>query len=201
MKYFISALLLTIIISCSNQEGPLPYLGQKINKGDSILYHQIRQFDFIDQDSAKTNNQLLADYIYIADFFFTSCPSICPKVTKEMMKINEEFKSEPLIKLISFTLDPKRDTPAKLKQYAYNLEVKTDKWIFVHGDKGDTYELAQDFFVTAIEDEDAPGGVAHSGQIVLVDKQGHIRSFSDGTDPTTTSRLIQDIRTLVNEYK
>jgi protein SCO1/2 len=201
MKYFISAIIFLTLLSCSNQEGPLPFLGQKINKGDTIVYHQIRPFDFIDQDSMKVSNQTLADNIYIADFFFTSCPSICPKVTKEMMKINEEFKSEPLIKLISFTLDPKRDTPAKLKQYAYNLDVNTDKWIFVHGDKGDTYELTQDFFVTAIEDEDAPGGVAHSGQIVLVDKQGHIRSFSDGTDPTTTSRLIQDIRTLINDYK
>ena len=116
-----------------------------------------------------------------------------------MLKLHDEFKSNPQVKLVSFTLDPKRDTPSKLRLYADNLEVDTDKWMFLHGDKDFTLELAQDYFVTAMEDEEAPGGFNHSGNIILVDRQGHIRSFADGTDPSETPRLIKDIYRLLDE--
>ena len=201
LKYLLLFTLPFFIISCTDDNSGLPYLGQKTNVGDSMVYHTIRPFEHIDQDSNLVNNERLSDYIYVTDFFFTSCPSICPTVMKEMLKIYDEFKDEPSIKLVSFTLDPKRDTPAKLKSYANLIEVDTEKWIFVHGQKEEIYDLAEDFFVTAMEDEEAPGGVAHSGQIVLIDKKGHIRSFSDGTDASMTPRMIKDIHKLVNAYK
>jgi protein SCO1/2 len=200
-KFLLLFLIPVTVYSCIQDNSALPILGQKIKTKDSTIYHTIRPFEFIDQDSALINNERLSDYIYVTDFFFTSCPSICPTVMKEMLKIYEEFENEPSVKLVSFTLDPKRDTPEKLKTYAKLLDVNTEKWIFVHGPKDEIYGLAEDFFVTAMEDEEAPGGVAHSGQIVLIDKKGHIRSFSNGTDASMTPRMINDIHKLIDEFK
>ena len=120
---------------------------------------------------------------------------------KEMLKIYEEFKTIPNVKLVSFTLDPTRDTPSRLNTYAQNLEVDQSKWLFLNGDQEETMDLTTDFFVTAMADEEAPGGFNHSGQIVLVDRNGHVRSFSDGTDASTTPGLIKDMYKLMDEYK
>ncbi len=198
---YITLIGILFFVSCEDT-GPLPYLGQKIENAEGkMVNHKIRDFKYLNQDSTWITNQSLSEYIYIADFFFTSCPSICPKVTKEMLKIYEEFEAIPQVKIVSFTLDPKRDTPNKLNLYATNLEVTSDKWLFLTGDKDNTLELASDFFVVAMEDEKAPGGFNHSGTIVLVDKMGHVRSFSDGTDPSTTPKLIKDVKTLLKEYE
>jgi protein SCO1/2 len=88
-----------------------------------------------------------------------------------------------------------------LKLYAENLGIDTKKWYFLTGDKEATFELANSYFVAALEDKDAPGGFDHSGKIILVDKDGHIRSFSEGTDPKSTPKIIRDIHTLADEYK
>jgi protein SCO1/2 len=146
-------------------------------------------------------NQSLKDYIYVADFFFTSCPSICPKVMKEMMRIYESVKDDPQVKLVSFTIDPKRDDVRKLRLYADNLGIDHTKWYFLTGDKEATFALANTYFVAALEDPTAPGGFDHSGKIILVDKEGHIRSFSEGTDPENTPKIIADIKTLSASYQ
>lgn len=179
----------------------LPYLGQTIIENGKEIHHKVGQFSHYNQDSVQISNSDLADYIYVADFFFTSCPSICPKVAKEMLKIYEATKDNPQIKLVSFTIDPKRDTPAKLKLYAENLGVDHHKWYFLTGDKDKTLELANTFFVSALEDESAPGGFDHSGKILLIDKEGHVRSFSEGTDAENTPKFIQDIKKLDEYYK
>ena len=175
---------------------PLPYLGEKVNAGEK---HTIPAWKMLNQDSIEVTDQSLKPYIYVADFFFTSCPSICPKVAKEMLKIHETFKDEPKVKLVSFTLDPKRDTPSRLKLYGDNLNINHDKWWLLSGDKDFTLQLASSYFVAAFEDETVPGGFDHSGKIILVDQNGHIRSFSEGTDPEETPRLIKDIRKLLDQ--
>ena len=147
------------------------------------------------------DNASLSDYVYVADFFFTSCPSICPKVAKQMLRIYDAVKDEPMVKLVSFTIDPKRDDVKKLRLYAENLGVDHNKWYFLTGDKDATLELANTYFVAAFEDADAPGGFDHSGKILLVDKEGHIRSFSEGTDPENTPKIMEDINKLVAGYK
>jgi protein SCO1/2 len=121
-------------------------------------------------------------------------------VAKEMLNIYEAFDKDERVKLVSFTIDPKRDTPSKLKLYSNNLGIDANKWIFLTGDKDATFELANEYFVVAFEDADAPGGFDHSGKIILIDKEGHIRSFSEGTDPSTTGKLIEDIKILLKEY-
>jgi len=117
-----------------------------------------------------------------------------------MLKIYDEFIDEPGFKMISYTLDPKRDTPQKLKTYAENLDVETNKWMFLTGNQDDLMDLSnKGYFVAAEEDDGAPGGFNHSGRIMLIDKKGHIRGYSLGTKPKETPILIKKIKQLLNE--
>ena len=179
----------------------LQILGKKKIVEGKEVNHTIPDWEFMDQDSNMVTNKGLSNAVYVTDFFFRSCPTICPKTMKEMKRIYTEFKDNPQVKLVSFTIDPVRDSPALLKKYASNLEVDTKKWWFLHGDKEETYDLALDYFNTAYEDSDVPGGFNHSGKLILTDKNGHIRSFSEGTDPDETPKLIRDIKILLKEYE
>lgn len=194
--------LAIVLYSCQeqSQNAPLPKIGQIKIEGGDTLYHKIAPFEFLDQDSNKVVNAQLSESIYLSDFFFMSCPSICPIVKKQMLRIYDKFENDN-VKLVSHTLDPKRDTPSKLKQYASNLNVNHEKWLFLSGDKAHTYDIKDSYLIAAEEDPEAPGGINHSGKIVLVDKAGHIRSFAEGTDPDEVNRLMKDVRKLLQEYK
>ena len=199
-KILLFALVFSLISACQDNEA-LPIYGKTKIEGTDTTYHQIPDFSFMNQDSQMVNNESLADHIYISDFFFMSCPSICPKVKRQMLKIYDHFENEGLVKLVSHTIDPKRDTPDKLKMYANNLEVKTDKWWFLTAEKGEIMDIADEYFVVAIEDPDAPGGFDHSGKIILVDKDRHVRAFAEGTDPEDVDNFLLDIQKLIDEYK
>ncbi|MFZ1703595.1 MAG: SCO family protein [Saprospiraceae bacterium] len=201
MKYihFIGLIVSMFLFSCETK--PLPYLGNTIIEDGKPIYHNVGHFTYLNQDSVLISDTTLSNYVYVADFFFTSCPSICPKVMKEMLRIHESFKGDDRVKLVSFTIDPKRDNVARLKMYATNMEADTRYWHFLTGDKDKTLDLAGNFFVAAIEDPTAPGGFDHSGKIVLVDKSGHVRSFTEGTEPDDTPKFIADIYTLLKEYE
>ena len=179
----------------------LPILGKKKIVDGNEVDHKIPDWTFLNQDSVEVSNKDLSDVVYVTDFFFRSCPTICPKTMREMKRVYTAFEDNPQVKLVSFTIDPKRDTPSKLKEYAANLQVDDKKWWFLHGEKETTYDLALDYFNTAYEDADVPGGFNHSGKLILTDKNGHIRSFSEGTDPEETPKLIRDITTLLKEYE
>ncbi|MEZ4911706.1 MAG: SCO family protein [Saprospiraceae bacterium] len=196
-------LIFMFLMSCkSSVYSPMPYLGPTTIENGEEVKHQVKDFSHYNQDSVLITDDSMKNYIYVADFFFTSCPSICPRVAKEMQKIYQAFEKDPTVKLVSFTIDPKRDNVHRLKLYADNLGVKSDKWYFLTGDKDATFELANSYFlVAALEDPEAPGGFDHSGKIILVDKHGHLRSFCEGTDPSTTPKMIEDIRMLSQAYR
>lgn len=190
----------TVLSSCEQESGPLPILGHKEVINGKTIYHTVRDWSFVNQDSAIITNQSLKDHIYITDVFFTSCPTICPKVMKQMLKLHDEFKNDDMVKLVSFTIDPKRDDVDRLKIYSDNLGVSSNKWHFLTGDKDDVYDLADDYFIVAHPDGDAPGGFDHSGKIILTDKSGHVRAFAEGTDPETLPKFIKNIKSLMQEY-
>ena len=201
-----SIILLTSIcflIACKGGKDSdnLPYLGNKNMVNGKEVLHTVRPFTYLNQDSITVTNDSLKEVIYIADFFFTSCPSICPRVMKQMLRLHDHFKNVKGVKLVSFTLDPKRDNVTRLATYASNLGVTRDKWLFLTGDKDFTLDLADDYFVAALEDPTAPGGFDHSGKIILVDKEGHVRSFCEGTEPETIPGFIKDVEKLLNEQK
>lgn len=198
----IIAILISAVVlmtACKNEKR-LPILGERdIQNGDTI-YHSVPDFSFINQDSQVVNNATFENKIYVVDFFFISCPTICPKVMKQMLRVYEKFENEDRLMLLSHTIDTKHDTVGRLKMYAQNLGVNTQKWHFVTGDKAEVYDIADDYFSIAKEDPEAPGGFDHSGRLILVDTKRHVRSFCDGTDPASVDKFMGDIEALLAEY-
>lgn len=188
-------------ISDYRQDGELPILGNREVVDGETVYKTIPDFAFINQNGDTVTNETFAGKAYLVDFFFLSCPTICPKVTKQMLRLHDEFRDDERILLLAHTVDPKRDTPERLGKYAENLEVSANKWHFVTGDQDELYEIADDYFSIAIENPDAPGGFDHSGRIILVDPQGRVRSFANGTNAEEVTRLMDDVRLLLREME
>jgi protein SCO1/2 len=203
MKYTIFPILLGLVcffVSCG-EKGPLPYIGfheTDPQTGDTI-YHQIRDFTFIDQDSQMISNEYFDGKIYIADFFFTSCPTICPKVKAQMLRIYDRYANDDRVMLLSHTIDVKRDTVGKLKKYATGLGADSPKWRFVTGDKDKIYEITYDYVSTALEAPEVAGGFDHSGYILLVDKDRHLRAYADGTKEEKVDEFFGKIDRLLAE--
>lgn len=200
--------LVTIVLSCSQVPKELPYLGnketvEKMIDGKMVvdtIYHKIPDFEFISQDSVKITQEFVAGKIYIADFFFTTCPTICPKMKTQMLRIYEKYKDNPNVILLSHSIDPRHDTPAVLKEFKSNLGIKGNSWQMVTGDKAKIFEIGQkSYMVSAADDPTQPGGVVHSGAFILVDKNRHIRGIYDGTVPAKVDNLIEDLEILLNE--
>jgi protein SCO1/2 len=188
------------LFGCTSKNNRLPILGNPTIVGNDTVYPTIPAFKFINQDSKQITNKTFDGKIYIADFIFLNCPTICPKMTNEMTKVYEAYKSNPNILFISHTIDPEHDSIPRLKSYAENLGADPKKWFFVTGDKDKIYSLAEEsYFARAYSDSTAPGGYVHSGGLLLIDKNKHIRGVYDGTDPKETERLKIDIKTLLNE--
>ena len=205
------ALLITqcsILIACNSSKEKLPILGNreaivKTVNGKQIvdtLYHQIPDFEFISQDSVKITQKDFAGKIYVADFFFTTCPTICPKMKTQMLRIYKKFKDNPKVAILSHTIDPRHDTPAVLKEFSKNLGIQNSMWQMVTGDKAKIYEIGQkSYMVSATDDPTQPGGIVHSGAFILVDKNRHIRGIYDGTEPERVNKLMEDMETLLKE--
>ena len=201
--FLIFLFILSLSFSCSKVESlPLPILGNKETlKDGTIKYHTIPYFSFIDQDSMPFTEKSVENKIYVVDFFFISCPSICPMVSRQMLRVYDQYLKEDKLMFVSFSIDPKRDTVERLANYARNLGVNTEKWKFVTGKKEAIFDIAKEYFSIAIENEEAPGGFDHSGRLILIDEKNHIRSFCDGTDPLSVDGFILDIQKLLNETK
>lgn len=204
---FIVAMALLFFSSCDPQSatshllvnGKLPILGEREFVDGDTLLHAIPDFKFVNQDGDTVTNSTFAGKAYVVDFFFTSCPTICPKVKKQMLRIHEKYESNPKLKLVSYTIDPKRDDVEHLSNYARNLGVNTKNWHFLTGDKWELHGIADDYFSVAIENEDAPGGFDHSGRLILVDENRHIRSFCNGTEEESVDGFMKDIELLLEK--
>ncbi|QHS57198.1 SCO family protein [Mucilaginibacter sp. 14171R-50] len=207
MKKIAATLLVAIALAgCKfNDAGKpkLPILGNrdavsKTVNGKQVtdtIYHTIPDFKFVNQyGDTITQNSLKGD-IYVADFFFTTCPSICPIMHRNMLKVYSEFKNVPDFKIISHTIDPKHDTVAVLKKYADKLGISGNNWWLLQGDKDKTYNISQDYLVKR-PGPDAKQVFVHDGYFVLVDKQKRIRGMYDGTSEKEVSAMIADIKTL-----
>ena len=195
MKYFLLFAIAAALASCGagEQQQALPILGNHQFNGADTIYHQIPDFAFVDQDSNLITNATFDGKVYVADFFFTSCPTICPKVKKQMLRIYDKYQNEPRLMFLSHSIDPKRDTVGRLKTYSENLGVSPERWRFITGNKDDIYEIADDYMSIATEDPTAPGGFDHSGWILLIDKDRHIRSYCNGTVPEKVDGFMEDI--------
>lgn len=165
----------------------LPFIGPKeavLNSTGSYdtTYHQIPYFELTNQDGNRLTRDDLLGSVYIADFFFATCPSICPKMAGNMKYLQDKFLDKKDLKFISITVNPAHDSVEVLKSYAKKIHADTKNWSFLTGEKDAIYDLAlKGFFASVADDEVAPGGFLHTQYFVLVDKKGHIRGLFDGT--------------------
>ncbi|MFH6983345.1 SCO family protein [Marinoscillum luteum] len=194
--------MIILTIACQQKEKQLPILGKKevVENGASAdtVYHTIPDFKFIDQDSNTVTQKTFDNKIYIADFFFTTCPTICPVMKTQMLRVYEKYNDNPEIAFLSHTIDPKHDTVGVLKEYADRLGISSDQWHMVTGARDKIFEIAQShYMVSAHEDPSAPGGAVHSGAFILIDKQKRIRGYYDGTKEEEVNQLIEDIPLLI----
>jgi len=199
MRFIIPSLLfLLIVTSCKDKK--LPILGNRYFELGDTVYAKVPDFDYMNQDSQMVSLKSLEGDIILATFFFTSCQTICPKVMRSMMRLEETFKGDSQLAYICFSLDHRKDTIPRLKQYKSKLGVQNNNFHLLRGNEyNDTKNIANGFLSTAMDDPTAPGGIDHSGWILLVDTAHHIRSFSLGTDEKDVNRFIDDIKLLQHE--
>ncbi len=194
MKFtgFFFVYLTVLLFSCESKK--LPILGSPDQ--------HIRHFTFINQDGKSVTDKNFEDKIYVADFFFTTCPTICPIMKKEMLKIQKQFKDNKNILFLSHTIDPDHDSVSVLKEYAERIGADTKQWMFVTGSKDEIYKIAnEDYNAVVKKDGKTSGGFAHSGALILIDKDKKVRGIYDGTKEDQVNQLIKDIPTLLNEYE
>ncbi len=167
------------------------------------IYHHIPEFTLKDQNNNIFNSKDLLGKIYVTDFFFTRCgnPSLCPKMSSELVRIQEAFEKESSVEIVSFTVDPNYDTPKVLKEYANRYNATDGKWHFLTGDKKDIYQLARySYFLTAGEEEESiKPDFIHAVKFILVDRKGRIRGYYNGVDKEEVDKLILEIKILLTE--
>ena len=198
-KYFfvISLVTLGLLLGCTEKKGNLPVMGFKEVVDGKTIYQSIPDFEFIDQDSNIVTNQTFKDKVYVVDVFFTSCPTICPKVKKQMLRIYDKYQNDDRVSLISHSIDTRRDSVPRLKDYANKLEIDSKKWHLVTGDKDKIYEIADKYFLTALEDDSVDGGYDHSPTIILVDQNRLIRAHANALEVEDVDNFMDNIDQLL----
>ena len=199
MKKFTAFIICLIIYSCDSKK-ELPFLGEPISQNGHLIYPTISSFSFMNQDSLLIRNQHFDGKIYLADFIFLSCPTICPKMTNTMKKVHDHFINNDQIYYISYSIDPEHDSIPRLKEYAMQLNASNKTWQFVTGNKDSILYLAEHaYYSKAYIDSTSPGGFTHSGGILLVDKNRHLRGVYNGTAINSSDKIIADIKLLLEE--
>ena len=182
---------------CTVNDKPLPIFGERVYDGVDTIYHTVAPFALLDQDSTLISNADVKGKIYVADFFFTSCRTICPKMKVQMKRVYDAVEEIDDVVILSHTIDPDYDDVDRLKKFADRIGIKSVKWHFLTGNKDSIFNLAQtSYYATAMEDAAEPDGYIHSGAFLLVDRQGRLRGKYDGTVAEETDRLIGDIKKL-----
>jgi len=158
----------------------VPKIVEKFTKPDLVVIGKVPEFSFTNQDGKIVTNETYKGKVYIVEFFFTTCPSICPIMNENMVKVQNEFFGNPNLGIASFSIDPIQDTPSILKKYAVKYKITNPNWHLLTGDKDEIYKLAnQGFNLFVGEDSEVEGGFEHSGFFALIDQEGNIRSRKD----------------------
>lgn len=209
MRKLAGAIAIVMLIGACKPGGgntALPIMGErravtKTVNGQTLtdtVYQTIPAFKFVNQYGDTITDKSLDGKIYVADFFFTTCPTICPTMHRNMLNVYKEFKSDSDLRIISHTIDPKYDTVPVLKRYADKLGISGNTWWLLHGQKNDTYQIAKNYLV-AVQEKNPQGQYVHDGYFILVDKQKRVRGNYLGTDEKEVEKLIADIRILKAE--
>lgn len=175
------------------------------------LHYRIPPYEFRTQDDSLLSSEEMKGKIYVANFFFSTCPTVCPAMNYNLKQVQDRFLGYEDIYFLSFTVDPEHDTVEVLKVYEEEIGAEKGRWFFLTGEKEALYKTAADFLLSAQVDPGAPGGFLHSENLVLVDWEGRIRSRRDeqgnlkgvysGTSPVEVNDLKDDIKVLIAEYE
>lgn len=207
-KVFVILATLSLLLACQEvpnsigeDDSGLPILGEKSVDPETgqTIYYTTPKFRLKNQFNERFNSDDLKGKIQVVDFFFTTCPSICPMMTSNMKIVEEAFINEDRVAILSFSIDPEIDTPEKLKSYAEGYHIEKDNWTFLTGSQDKILDLAHDYKVRAFDD--SQGGqpnLIHDGTFVLVDGLGRIRGYYDGLSAEGTRKLVLDIDKLLN---
>ena len=205
----ISAIIVTIIYNTLNVYQPLPIYQPAMVSTDLVdstlqyqkKYHKIADFSLVNQNGKTVTQDDYKNKIYVADFFFTTCQTICPIMTDNMVDIQKEILNDDHVMLLSHSVTPEIDTVAQLKRYALKKGVNDKKWNLVTGDKKQIYELARKSYLAVKDNPYAgPFDMIHTENFMLIDKKRQIRGFYDGTNKKDIGRLLNDIEILKEEY-
>jgi len=188
----------------------IPKIVNKFKTPELVKIGKVPPYEFTNQDGKLISNSFYNDKVYVIEFFFTTCPTICPKMNENMVKIQNEYYGNINFGIASFSINPEYDTPTILKEYAKSHGATLKNWNFLTGDKATIYNLAnKGIALYAGENSEAEGGFEHSGMFALVDKKGNIRSrlddlgnpiaFYDGLDPKGVQMIKEDIAVLLKE--
>ena len=180
----------------------LQYFGPKhALKVNDTTYHFIPDFEFTNQFNEKVTQETLKNKIYVTEYFFTTCQSICPVMNTNLERVYKEFKDNPEFMIVSHTVDPEMDSVPVLMEYAKKHGVVSKKWLFLTGQKPKLYDIARKgYLLNAEEGTGDADDFIHTQNFALIDKEKHIRGFYDGTDSLEINRLIQEVKLLVKEY-
>jgi len=203
MRRIASFLIGTIVlVGCSgtDTEKTLPYLGNKdVSLSGDTIYHEIEAFSFVNQDGEIITKESTKGKVYVADYFFSHCPTMCPAMTGQMKRVQ---KAIPEIIILTHTCDPKRDTVEQLKYYTEKRDIDVSNWHFLTGSKKALYDHGfYSYMMTTDEDVLAPGGFMHSPLFALIDGDHHIRGVYDGTTTESVDQLIVDAKSLIKQSK
>ncbi len=205
----VSSIIIYFIYSALDSEKPLPiYQPNRIDASlvDSTIqhkkkYHTIANFKLINQNGDTITQDYYQDKIYVADFFFTTCQTICPIMTDQMHRIQEQIINDDEVMLLSHSVTPEIDSVAQLKRYALEKGVNDNKWNLVTGDRKQIYDLARKSYLVVKRDDSEDYGMIHTENFALIDKDKQIRGIYNGVSPTSIDSLLQDIKRLKKEYQ
>ena len=199
---FFPSLFWLLLTRRTNQFKHLPVIGpfDITAKGDTV-YHTIPSFSFINQENKIITSKDLEDKIYVASFFFVRCPKICPKMNDELERVQAAFKNEPDFKLLSHTVNPENDSVSVLYEYAQKHHADYNQWWFLTGNKDSIYNIARDGYLVLAAKGKTANDFFHSQDLILVDKDKHIRGIYDGMEHAEVDTLIDEIKVLMYEYK
>ena len=197
-----SGLAFLALTACVEPPAPklLSVYGAKTPTEHDTLYHTIGNFELINQNGEKVSKATVANKIYVANFFFATCQSICPEMSSNLSRVQQEFANDDSLLILSHSVNPLHDSVEVLKSYAAQYKAIDGKWHLLTGNKKVIYDLAKnDYLVNALEDDGTPEGFLHSELFLLIDTKGRIRGMYDGTNKADVEKLIHDIKLLKTE--
>lgn len=189
-------------ISCGeNHFKRLPVYGpvQVTASGDSV-FHTVRDFHLINQQGKEISQKDLDGKVYVANFFFASCQSVCPQMNDNVRRIQEKFKGSDEVRIVSYTVDPETDSVPVLAEYARKMGADNAQWWFLTGPKDSIYDLAREGYLLPAAQRIAQNDFFHSQDLLLIDKEKRIRGIYDGTEPYEVDTLVDEIKVLLHEY-